>query len=305
MYIKKIKLDKILKKNSYSIILFHGVIKKNKTKVRNYTNKHLELSKFTSIIKFLKSKGNCLSVKEFIKIKKEKKKLPDYSFSVSFDDGFENNYKLAAPVLNKFRIPTIFYVTTNLLKNNQMTWIDQIEILLENNNFIKNKFLSKKKIILDTKTSKINFLKFLRKKVKSNYKKYNTEKIVREIYKQANKKVINSSNNQLDKKMSFSQLKKLSKNPLFSIGGHCHNHVSMTSLNKKKLSYEIDTCLKILQNELKFKIDNFSYPEGSRIDYNKSVINALKKRGIICCPTAVSGYNNKKTDLFELKRFMI
>ena len=166
-------------------------------------------------------------------------------------------------------------------------------------------FYLKKKIKLDTKVSKINFLKFLRKKVKSNYKIYNTQKIVDEIYKQANQKVVFSSNNQLDKKMSFYQLKKLSKNSLFSIGGHCHNHVSMTSLNKKKLSYEIDTCLKILQNKLKFKIDNFSYPEGSRIDYNKSVINALKKRGIISCPTAVSGYNNTKTNLFELKRFMI
>ena len=145
MDIKKAKLNKLLKKNSYSIILFHGVIKKNKTKIRNYTNKHIELRSFISIIKFLKSRGNCLSLKEFIKIKKEKKKLPNYSFSVSFDDGFENNYKLAAPVLNKFKIPTIFYVTTNLLKNNQMTWIDQIEILLENKNFVINDFLSKKK----------------------------------------------------------------------------------------------------------------------------------------------------------------
>ena len=71
------------------------------------------------------------------------------------------------------------------------------------------------------------------------------------------------------------------------------------------MSKDISSSIKEIERKIEKNIIHFSYPEGSRIDYNKSVINALKKRGIICCPTAVSGYNNKKTDLFELKRFMI
>ena len=45
-------LNKILKKDKFTFILFHGVIENNKTSIRNYTNKHIEkknLKKFLSI----------------------------------------------------------------------------------------------------------------------------------------------------------------------------------------------------------------------------------------------------------------
>ena len=35
-------LNKILKKDKFTFILFHGVIENNKTSIRNYTNKHIE-----------------------------------------------------------------------------------------------------------------------------------------------------------------------------------------------------------------------------------------------------------------------
>ena len=43
-----------LKKNNYKIFLFHGVIKKNRYRIRNYTNKHLLEKKFLSYLKNIK-----------------------------------------------------------------------------------------------------------------------------------------------------------------------------------------------------------------------------------------------------------
>ncbi len=304
MNTKKLKFKNLLKKNFYSIILFHGVIKKNNTKIRNYTNKHIEIRKFKLILNYLKKHGDPVSLNDFIENKKNKRKITGYPFCITFDDGFENNYKLAAPILNKSRIPSIFYVTTNLIIKNKMTWIDQIEYLLEKKNIVLKNFM-KHDFNLNSKKNKINFLKFLRKNVKKNFKKYNTTKIVKKIYNSARCKLVDSSNHILDKKMDFSQLKELSKNPLFQIGGHCHNHVSMASLNNKNLNFEVNKCLSTLNERLNTKIIHFSYPEGSKTDYNKKVIRSLKKKGIICCPTAISGHNSNIRDLFELRRIMI
>ena len=105
--------------------------------------------------------------------------------------------------------------------------------------------------------------------------------------------------------MSFSQLKKISKNKLFSIGAHCHNHVSMAFLTNKQLKFEIVTSIKILENNIKKKIFHFSYPEGMKHDFNQKVINELKKNKIICCPTAIYGHNKRDENLFFLKRIMI
>ena len=168
MNTKKIKFKNLLKKNFYSIILFHGVIKKNNTTIRNYTNKHIEIKKFQLILNYLKKHGNPVSLNDFIKNRKNKKKITGYPFCITFDDGFENNYKLAAPSLNKLKIPTIFYVTTNLLIKNKMTWIDQIEHLLEEKNIVLKNFM-KHDFKLNSKKNKINFLEVFKEKCKKKF----------------------------------------------------------------------------------------------------------------------------------------
>ena len=47
------------KTNDFRIFLFHGVIKKNIYKIRNYNNKHI-LERFFSIIKFLENGNNLI-----------------------------------------------------------------------------------------------------------------------------------------------------------------------------------------------------------------------------------------------------
>ena len=63
-----------LTKNKHTIFLFHGVIPKNKSLLRNYTKKHLELKTFKKIIKDLDQNGNCISIDELSEhiIKKKK-----------------------------------------------------------------------------------------------------------------------------------------------------------------------------------------------------------------------------------------
>ena len=79
----------------------------------------------------MKKKGEPLSLDQVINFHKEKTPLPDFSFSITFDDGFENNYSVAKPILEKLSIPATFYISTNLVDKNLMTWIDQIEFCID------------------------------------------------------------------------------------------------------------------------------------------------------------------------------
>ena len=49
----KNNLNNLLRKKKYTIVLFHGVIKKKTTSIMNYSNKHILLSKFKKILKYL------------------------------------------------------------------------------------------------------------------------------------------------------------------------------------------------------------------------------------------------------------
>ena len=124
---KNLLKDKI---NRFQIFLFHGVIKK-KFKIRNYNNKHLTENYFYKTLKTLKTHGNPFSMNEIIFMIKKKQTIPKRSFVITFDDGFENNYSVAAPMLDDLNIPATFYFSTDFIENNSMSWIDKIEYCFE------------------------------------------------------------------------------------------------------------------------------------------------------------------------------
>ena len=122
------KLKKTLNSNDLSIYLFHGVIKKKikNTSIRNYNLKHIDQNKFEKYIKFLSNNGKAITLNDiFNKNQKFKNK-----YIITFDDGFYNNYKYALPVLKKYNVPHIIYITTNYVDKNLISWIDRIDIAI-------------------------------------------------------------------------------------------------------------------------------------------------------------------------------
>ena len=296
-----------LQKNTFAIFLFHGVINEATTEVRNYTNKHLIAYDFEQLIRSLKTKGNPVSMDEVLYYKQIGQKLPKYSYAITFDDGFENNFAIAAPILVDYLTPATFYISTHLVNENAMTWIDKIEYCLEETHDVEIFLQGQNKIpikISDTK-SKIEFLDNIRNNVKSNTKDIDINDIIKSVYDQCNLRVIKSNNHPLDKKMTWHQVKKLSKHELFTIGGHSHHHVSLGFLDKDNLINELDTSLLFFKQKAGLTPIHYSYPEGQARDYSLLVIAELKNRGIECCPTAIGGLNNEKTDLFNLNRIFV
>ncbi len=292
------------KKNTFSIFLFHGVIKKNFFNIRNYNQKHILKKDFIKILKYLKQKGTSLSIDEIINYKKNKVKFPKNSFNITFDDGFENNYSIAAPILNKMKIKTTFYFSTDFVQNNSMSWIDKVEYCLEKTKQ-KSIFVDEiGELILTNKFYKVKALKKIRKIIKKKIN-ININVFVTKIFKICKVKKIKSLNSNIDKKINWRQIKKLNDNYLFTIGGHSHNHMPLTSFKGKDLDLQINKSINLFKKKLNITLRHYSYPEGQKIDYNEKIIKKLKLKGIKCCPTAIKGYNSQNTDLFNLRRIQI
>ena len=296
-----------LSDNGLVILLFHGVIKNSKYKVRNYIRKHIQEDYFYQTLKSLKKYGKCLSMNEIIYHKIEKIPFQPNSFAITFDDGFENNYTVAAPILDELNLPATFYITTDFVQNNTMSWTDQIEFGLETIDNNCKKVVTpwnSQKINISNIEEKIFFMKSLRSQVfEENFG--DTEKIVDWFFDTIKMEKIINSDDQLDKKLSWSQLIKMSENNLFDIGGHTHTHRILSYLKPKEIDFEIKHCLKLLSEKANINTKHFAYPQGQANHYNFKVINNLKKSGIIICPTAINGVNSLDIDLIELKRNMV
>ena len=298
------ELNKSLERK-LTILSYHGVVEAKEKGLINFQGKHILAKDFYEQMEFISKFCTPLSMNEWIDLRSNPEKIPLYPTIVTFDDGFKNNLDIAAPILEKFSVPSIFYISSGIVGSERMFWVDVIEQCLEYTKVmgisIRLGFLKKYK--LDSLDKKIQALLEIKGWCKSQ-KDSEINRVVEELVVQTKispKKDINSNYMTL----SWDDLRALNDNDLFTIGGHTHTHAILSSLSDKELNYQISHCIKEISEQLDINVKHFSYPEGQEHHFNSEVIAVLKKENIICSPSAIYGYNDFSEDLFHLKRIMV
>ncbi|MEQ8504096.1 MAG: polysaccharide deacetylase family protein [Rhodospirillales bacterium] len=300
---------RFLQHDKLAIYLFHGVVHDTGYRVRNYNRKHLSAGEFRSIIADLKDSGTPMSLDDLIAASAQNLPFPKNAFAVTFDDGFENNLTVAAPILAEMGVPATFYVTTDFIDRNRMSWIDRIEWAFEaalvHGRPMRIDLPWQDTVITPTGTdSVISILKDIRTHVKTD-PGLDPDVMATDIQRQLGFDETWSCNDPLDRKMTWDQVRELDSHDLFQVGGHSHEHGILSFLPPDKLAIELDLSLDLLDRKAGIGPIHYSYPEGLAHCYSDTVIDALKARGVICCPTAEDGVNPPGTDLFRLKRVMV
>jgi len=102
---------KILNKNKASILMYHSVgynkmpfnvLPKDFEKQMNY---------------LFKKKYNVVSLKKLVEYIKNRN-IPEKTIVLTFDDGYEDNYQFAFPVLKKYKFPATIFLTTGFIGKN-------------------------------------------------------------------------------------------------------------------------------------------------------------------------------------------
>jgi len=111
------------------IIMYHSLDENEEV-----TKLSLSTSGFARQMEFLdKHNYNVISLEEMVGLIKEKKRIPSKTITITFDDGYRNNYLCAYPILKKHDFPaTLFVITDFIGKKGYMTTSDLKE-LTENN----------------------------------------------------------------------------------------------------------------------------------------------------------------------------
>jgi peptidoglycan/xylan/chitin deacetylase (PgdA/CDA1 family) len=288
-----------------AIFLFHGVVERSDYNIRNYTRKHLEKDEFAHLITALKVQGTPLSMNEVIELHDAGEPFPARSFAITFDDGFQNNLTIAAPVLADLGVPATFYVTTDFIERNRQSWIDRIEWAVEPLAVGQVEVPWRElPLAFSSREEKRVLLHDIRANVKTR-PELDPDAFATAIQKQLGSPETWSSNDPLDAKMTWNEVAELNSHSEFEVAGHSHTHAILSHLAHDAVAEELDFSLSLLESKAGIVSMHYSYPEGLEHCFSESVIEALKARGIRCCPTAIDGSNPPGTDLFHLKRIMV
>jgi len=292
-----------LRDDRFVIFLFHGVIERQTDPVRNYTRKHLERDYFASRLRSLIEAGHPVSMDEIAESHSGGADLPPKSFAITFDDGFLNNLTVAAPVLADLSIPATFYVTSDFIESNRMSWVDRIEWAVALSGPASLRFPWGGTNAFASDEEKRQVMSEIRKRAKTE-PGLDLDGLATDLQHQLGFPETWAADGALDSKMSWSQVKELEAHPLFEVGGHSHNHGILALLDEESLERELDLSLSLLRDRAGIGPRHYSYPEGLAHCFSDQVIAKLKERGTVICPTAIDGDNDRASDLFHLRRIM-
>lgn len=287
---------------TFVILLYHGVTTEVSVGgIENHSKKHLPADQFARQIALLKAEWNVVPFRELLTMK-QADAIPPRTVVVTFDDGFENNYTAAFPILLEYGIPATFFFATGFIGTKKVFWVDKVEYLLNETSASAVAVDSLKTTFpLTSVAERIRAVDEIKSHLKripglidNTISQLESDLETRAAYDYPNYRML-----------SWEMVREMAESELCQIGAHTVDHPVLSHLERAEKQRQIEVSKATLAKEIAQDVDLFSYPEGQEDHFDGETVELLKKAGFCSSPTAVFGLNRVDISNFRLRRNMV
>jgi peptidoglycan/xylan/chitin deacetylase (PgdA/CDA1 family) len=297
-----------IRRDKLTIITLHGVMDSQLSDTWIPLRKRPSREVFDKGLSLLLNYFNFISMDEAIDMLNGKKPLVHNACVVTFDDGQLNNLSVALPILQKHKIPVVFYPSTAVIDNKSPYWFDRLDFAIQQpglNGFeidVNNTSLS-----ID-QSSRLNLRKSLYyiiytlkyADLTDNEFQDAIDSICCILEEKSGKSIYDLGTDDLwSSPLSWEDIKKCGEIDDVTIGCHTVNHVRLPFTDDTHLNDELNTSKMKLEEVLGEPCVHFCYPNG---DWDARTIAATKDSGFVSAVTTNAGWNSVGDDLYTLKR---
>jgi len=261
---------------------------------------------FSQQIKYLKIFFNPITIAQLIDMQVNEIKLPKRTVIVTFDDGFDDNYLNAYPILKESSFPATMFISTHYINTGEQFWFDKLtNVILTTEKteisipeldltYIHDGTLSKRRSIALDILSKLKSIKNEKRLVVLDY-----------IYTHYKPGFETDNLENLSRPLNWEQVKIMSDD-IIEIGSHSVTHPILSSINKGDLYSELKESKVQIEQKIKTDVLSISYPVGSRKAYSPEVKILAKAIGYKIGFSYETGVNKFPIpDMFSLKRLHV
>ena len=218
---------------------------------------------------------------------------------ITFDDGYEDNYTYAYPILKKLGIPFSIYVSVNLVNDhtpilNYPLIIERVvkqnsELAINGKHYVCAMEEQKGEVFRQLKGLLFSLpYGHLQEEFKHIFAEYMTD----DMYQKNT--------------LTWDQIEEMSKDPLCTIGSHTMSHCRLIITDEKSLQYELGESKKILEQHICKPVEHLSYPYGWIGDVSAEAIAFARNVGYKSAVRSFGGPERKQdNDLFNIKRIQV
>jgi peptidoglycan/xylan/chitin deacetylase (PgdA/CDA1 family) len=277
------KLFEVLTSSRSRILAYHGV---SKTLPKLFNWQHIPEDIFIRQMEHIKKYYNVIPIDVLLNDIINKRLIHRKTISLSFDDGYENNFSVAYPILKEMGLPAAIFISTSFIgKNYKSLWFDKLynAFVQYSANSLNLSMFGIGVIDTSNTENKLKAISFITEQLKllttedrdkliGNILPIMTQGVPEKFYFPG---------------MSWDQIKILANDPLITIGGHGHTHAILTKLDLTDASKEIFLNKFLIEEHIKRNIFVFAYPNGN---WNTDIINILRQAGYKFAMTTKEGF---------------
>lgn len=232
-------------------------------------------------------------------------KVEGDAICITFDDGYQDNFVTAVPILNELQIPATIFVATGNIDTGREMWWDELERnLLIDKEYRKMFHLADELFECTWDVSTAERRKELYYTLHWLMKQINVERRNDWIRQLQEWNGYQENGREENKCFQTADLKDIDMSQIL-IGAHTVNHPVLSKLTAEEQQREIEISKQRLEKIFDKAILTLSYPFGGISDYNGESIKVCKELGFSKAAANIPGIWEKGNDPYQIPRHIV
>lgn len=266
----------------------------------------ISASVFAKQLSYLKNSYRLLSGDELAYIIRKRESYPENSLLITFDDGWRDNYIYAYPILKKYQIPAVIFLSTDYIGTDRSFWHERLKCVIA-------------KMVIDKRFNEYEeYLKYCSPVVNARLKAILNSvsgqryRLIQDLIVELKSyplDYVNEYVNNLAQSIDYSQqasrsmlsweeVKEMARENIM-FGSHTKTHALLTHIEESLVAVELSDSKNIIEMNVGKPVYYFSYPNGY---YNDRIANMVRDASYLAAFTCNTGINQSHISSYELQR---
>jgi len=235
----------------------------------------------------------------------DRRALPRQPILITFDDGFDDNYYHAFPILKSLGIPATIFISTSYIGQPRTFWFDWLcylcnkaaiagkSVSLAGNVYsLSNDWGKRQKEIAD-------IFAFV-KRLPDNVLRPGLTMLEKELGIEYPESGFTQSH-----PLSWEQVREMAAHGI-EFGSHTVTHPILANIDNAQLREELTVSRIKIEQEINCPVDILAYPVGYDFAFNNNVIETAREAGYRIGASYISGVNNlNEMDMYRIRRLHV
>lgn len=219
--------------------------------------------------------------------------------AITFDDGYQDNFECAFPILQRLGIPATIFLTTGSMDSREPLWFERLALAFKTS--------EKELADLELDVPRRIWLRTQAERMASFGEVFgvlrnmpNARRV--QHYQEILAALAADDGTERDGKMLTWDHVRRMKRLGIDFGGHTVTHPFLSQMSRDEVAWEVTECKRRIEEELQEPVRFFAYPSGREEDFGRWNTEAIRDAGYDAALTTIWGMNDHSTDRMELRR---